>query len=71
MILIAVIINAIINFKRNMNGFALVGSWALIAIGIANQTIQNTVGFRAFIDYRHLLVLVAIKSLKYRLTILN
>jgi hypothetical protein len=71
MILIAVIINAIIIFKRNMNGFALVGSWALIAIGIASQTKQNTVGFTAFIAAGFLLILVAIKLLKNRQTNLN
>lgn len=71
MILIAVIINAIIIFKRKMYGFALVGSWALIAIGIANQTKQNTVGFTAFIAAGFLLILVAIKLLKNRQTNLN
>ncbi|TMM30541.1 tryptophan-rich sensory protein [Polaribacter aestuariivivens] len=36
MISIATIINLIVTWKRNMREFALVGAWALIAIGIAN-----------------------------------
>ena len=37
MIVIASMINVIITWKRNMREFALVGAWALIAIGVANQ----------------------------------
>ena len=66
MIVIAVIINALILFKRNMSAFALVGSWALIAIGIANQTKQTTVAFTAFIAASFLLILVAIQLFKNR-----
>lgn len=66
MILIAVFINAILLFKRNMSAFALVGSWALIAIGVANQTRENTVGFIAFLSAGVLLILVAIQLLKTR-----
>ncbi|WP_299671460.1 tryptophan-rich sensory protein [uncultured Polaribacter sp.] len=36
MIGIATIINLLVTWKRNMREFALVGAWALIAIGIAN-----------------------------------
>lgn len=64
MVLIAVIINSIMLFKRNMIGFALVGSWALIAIGFANQTKQNNVGFTAFTAASILLILVAIQLFK-------
>ena len=48
MIIIATVINLIITWKRNMREFALVGAWALIAIGIANQDVQNTVVYTAF-----------------------
>lgn len=66
MIIIAVIINALILFKRNMSAFALVGSWALIAIGVANQTKQITVSFAAFIAASFLFILVAIQLFKNR-----
>lgn len=37
LISVATIINLIVTWKRNMPAFAFVGSWALIAIGVANQ----------------------------------
>ncbi len=44
MIIIAGIINLFITWKRNMREFALVGAWALIAIGVANwNTAQSVV----------------------------
>lgn len=49
MIVIAVIINVIILYSRKMYGFALVGAWALIAIGIANSNKENTIDIVAFI----------------------
>jgi hypothetical protein len=49
MIIIATVINLIITWKRNMREFALVGAWALIAIGIANQDDQITVAYTAFV----------------------
>lgn len=66
MIVIAVLINFTVLFKRNMSAFALVGSWALIAIGVANQTTQITVSFTAFIAAIFLLILVAIQLFKKR-----
>lgn len=66
MIIIAVIINALILFKRNMSAFALVGSWALIAIGVANQTKQTTVAFTAFIAAIFLFILIGIQLFKNR-----
>ena len=66
MILIAVIINALMLFKKNMSAFALVGAWALIAIGVANQTKENTVGFIAFLAAGFLFILVAIQLFKNR-----
>ncbi|WP_397444541.1 tryptophan-rich sensory protein [Polaribacter sp. R77954] len=66
MIIIAVILNTTMLFKRNMSAFALVGAWALIAIGVANQTKQNTIGFIAFLAAGVLLILVAIQLIKNR-----
>ncbi|WP_431136403.1 tryptophan-rich sensory protein [Psychroserpens mesophilus] len=37
MISIATLVNLAVTWKRNMREFALVGAWALIAIGVANQ----------------------------------
>lgn len=48
MIIIAVIINLIVTWKRNMPAFALVGAWALIAIGIANKDYQNLIVYTAY-----------------------
>jgi hypothetical protein len=48
MIVIATLLNLIITWKRNMREFALVGAWALIAIGVANQDIQTTIAYTAF-----------------------
>ncbi|TXE16683.1 tryptophan-rich sensory protein [Psychroserpens burtonensis] len=48
MIVIATLLNLIITWKRNMREFALVGAWALIAIGVANHDIQTTIAYTAF-----------------------
>jgi hypothetical protein len=40
MIVIALVINLWITWTRNMREFALVGAWALIAIGVANKGIE-------------------------------
>lgn len=49
MIIIAVILNLFVTWKRNMNAFALVGSWALIAIGVANKTTESLLATTAFV----------------------
>lgn len=49
MINIAVLINVIILYTRKMYGFALVGAWALIAIGIANSNKENTIDTVSFV----------------------
>ena len=56
MILIAIIINTIVLYKRKMYGFVLVGAWALLAIGIANKNAENTVAIVAFIGALDLLI---------------
>ena len=40
MIIIALIINLIVTWTRNMREFALVGAWALIAIAVANYNYE-------------------------------
>jgi hypothetical protein len=48
MIIIASVINLIVTWKRNMPAFALVGAWALIAIGIANKDSQDIIVYAAY-----------------------
>ena len=49
MITIATIINLMVTWTRNMREFALVGAWALIAIGIANQNTEVIVMNTAYV----------------------
>lgn len=49
MIIVAVVINILAIHKRNLREFALVGAWALIAIGIRNQEMYENVSNIAFI----------------------
>ncbi|WP_158847111.1 tryptophan-rich sensory protein [Algibacter sp. L1A34] len=49
LIVIAVIINLTITWKRNMREFALVGAWALIAIYVANSDVNNVVAYTALV----------------------
>ncbi|WP_434037057.1 tryptophan-rich sensory protein [Formosa sp. 4Alg 33] len=44
---IATAINLIVTWKRNMREFALVGAWALVAIYVANNTINMAVAYTA------------------------
>lgn len=48
MIVIATAINLIITWKRNMREFALVGAWALVAIGVANYSSEILIAYTAF-----------------------
>nr|WP_321224731.1 tryptophan-rich sensory protein [uncultured Psychroserpens sp.] len=48
MIVIATIINLAITWQRNMREFALVGAWALIAIGVANFSSETLIAYTAF-----------------------
>ncbi len=59
LILIATLINIIVIYKRKMYAFALVGAWALTAIGIANKENYNTIAIIAF-TAALLLVLVSL-----------
>jgi hypothetical protein len=64
MIVIAALINLAITWKRNMREFALVGAWALIAIGIANQDVQTTVAYTAFVAAGILVVSSGLHAVK-------
>lgn len=66
MIVIATLINLIITWKRNMREFAIVGAWALVAIGIANQDLENTVAYTAFIAAAVLILSSSIHGFKNR-----
>lgn len=48
MIIIATLINLFVLLKRKMYAFTLVGAWALIAIGVANNANYNTIALIAF-----------------------
>ncbi|MCZ4318313.1 tryptophan-rich sensory protein [Aequorivita viscosa] len=47
MIIIAGIINLTVTWRRNMREFALVGTWALAAIAVANWEANSTVAYAA------------------------
>ncbi|WP_282032041.1 tryptophan-rich sensory protein [Winogradskyella eximia] len=56
LIVIAVVINVAITWKRNMREFALVGAWALIGIGNANKINNETLMYVAFISAAVLII---------------
>lgn len=68
MITIAIVVNLIVTWKRNMREFALVGAWALVGIGNANNGINDTVANFAFVGAGLLLVSSAIHGYKNRAT---
>lgn len=68
MIVIATLINLAITWKRNMREFALVGAWALIAIGIANQDTQTRVAYTAFVTAGVLILSSTAHAFKNRAT---
>lgn len=47
MIIVAMIINLVVTWTRNMREFALVGAWALIAIAYANYVSEITIAYVA------------------------
>ena len=47
MIVIAMVVNLLVIYKRNMREFALVGAWALIAIAYANYENHMTIVYAA------------------------
>ena len=68
MIIIATIINATVIFKRNLREFALVGAWALIAIGVANTNSFSVIANTAFSAAGLLVVLALYHGFKNRKT---
>ncbi|MEP5254810.1 MAG: tryptophan-rich sensory protein [Winogradskyella arenosi] len=56
MISIAIAINLLITWERNMREFALVGAWALIGIGKANGDLSNPITTVAYIGAALLLL---------------
>ena len=68
LIIIAIIINQLAIWQRNMREFAVVGAWALIGIGNANKGANETLMFIAFAGAVVLFISVAIHGFKNRTT---
>jgi len=66
MILIALLINVIVLYKRNMYAFVLVGIWALTAIGVANSNRENMISNLAYIAAILLIIITAIQFFRSR-----
>lgn len=66
MILIAMVINLMITWKRNMREFALVGVWALVAIAVANWEIHSDIKITALVASAILIVSSSYHALKNR-----
>jgi hypothetical protein len=49
MILLALLVNLLITWKRNMREFALVGAWGLVAVGMANQGTSEIIFYTAIL----------------------
>ena len=68
MIIVAIILNLLIIWKRNMREFALVGIWALLAIYIRHEGSYNSIGYTALIGSIILLIAITIFGYKNRKT---
>ena len=68
MIGIAVAINIIVTWTRNMREFALVGAWALIAIAVANLPLENIVHLASVLGAVILIISSSIHAFKNRET---
>jgi len=66
LIAIAVVINVMVTWKRNMREFALVGAWALVGIGNANTPNNETLMYIAFISAAILIISSSIHGFKNR-----
>ena len=64
MIGIATFINLVVNWRRNMPEFALVGAWGLVAIGVANTGNYEAIKQMAYLCAGVLLLSSSIHSLK-------
>jgi hypothetical protein len=68
MIIIASLINIMVVFKRNMYAFAFVGAWALIAIGVANNTSLNSITLVAYCAAGLLIIANIFKKYKTKIS---
>ncbi len=66
MIVIATGLNLYVSWKKNLPVFAIVGAWALIAIGVANKTTTPTVSFAAFTASAVLVLFIVFLSLGFK-----
>lgn len=65
---IAIAINLIVTWTRNMREFALVGAWALAGIAVANQSLENMVQSVAVVGAVILVVNSSIHAFRNRNT---
>ncbi|WP_179008576.1 tryptophan-rich sensory protein [Winogradskyella forsetii] len=68
MIVVALIINQYVLWKRNMREFASVGAWALIGIGMANKGSNDQILYDAFAAAAILLICCGIHGYQNRAT---
>ena len=66
LIAIALIINVLVTWERNMREFALIGAWALIGIGNANKLNNETLMYMAFVSAGVLIISSTIHAFKNR-----
>ena len=68
MIVIAVVINLMVTWKRNMREFALVGAWTLVAIAVANNGAYESISLVSLIAATILMISSGIHGFKNRHT---
>ena len=68
MIIVALIVNLIVTWTRNMREFALVGAWALIAIAYANYEYEMNITYAAGVAAGILIVSSMAHGIKNRAT---
>ena len=68
MIILALLINLIVTWTRNMREFALVGAWALIAIAVANYQKVSVITYVASVAAAILIISSLIHGYKNRAT---
>lgn len=66
MILLALLVNLLITWKRNMREFALVGAWGLVAVGIANKGTSELIFYTAILAAAILVVSSGIHGYRNR-----
>ena len=68
LITVAIIINQFMLWKRNMREFATVGAWALIGIGVANQSLHESITYFSYAAAAILLICSGIHGFQNRAT---